>query len=254
MLPETRHRKILEIINQNGSVIVQELARLFQVVPITIRRDLERLEKEGLLVRIHGGAVANPEPVVAKSLNTKVSLNQEAKARIGAKAAAMVQAGETVILDEGSTCLEIAKSLTRHSDITVVTNGLRVAYELTPYTNITTILIGGVVGHNNFVAYGHDTLNSFSKMRAHRYFMGIDAIQVGFGISDADPHQVQLKLAKVAAAQEVIGVADNSKLGKIGVVHVADLGILDKLIMNDPVSGSFRTALERERVQLIEAN
>ncbi len=251
MLAEKRREEILKVITERGSATVGELAELFDVVTMTIRRDLEMLEKRNLLTRIHGGAVINPEPLTARPLDAKESINQRAKAAIGRRAVSLVEPGETIILDEGSTCIEVARALRNHHDVTVVTNGVKVAYELTPYSGITTILIGGICGRNNYVAYGHETLTSFQKIRAHKYFMGIDAIQPGFGISDQDPNQVQLKNAKAHSSLEVIGVADNSKLGKIGVVQVAGMDILDRLIMNEPIQDSVRTWLVREQVELI---
>ena len=242
----------MHLLVKNGSVTVKELAENLDVVPITVRRDLEVLEQKNMLTRIHGGAVANPEPMVLRPLDVKETINHEAKLKIGARAAAMIEHGETIILDEGSTCIEIARALRNHRDVTVVTNGVKVAYELCAYANITTILIGGVCGQHNYVAYGHETISSFAKIRAHKYFMGIDAIQAGFGISDGDPHQVQLKQAKAASAAQVVGVADNSKTGKIGVVRVGGLDMLHALIMNQPISEGFRTALERDGVELIE--
>lgn len=242
----------MRLLVQRGAVTVKQLAAELDVVPITVRRDLEVLEQKGMLTRIHGGAVANPEPMVLRPLDVKETMNHEAKVKIGGRAASMIENGETVILDEGSTCIEIARALRNHRDVTVVTNGVKVAYELCSYPNITTILIGGVCGHSNYVAYGHETISSFAKIRAHKYFMGIDAIQTGFGISDGDPHQVQLKQAKAASAAHIVGVADNSKTGKIGVVRVGGLDMLDTLIMNAPIHDGFRTALEQDGVELIE--
>lgn len=254
MLAEERRKRIIELLTKKGVITVSELSETLGVVPITIRRDLESLEKsEGILIRTHGGAVLNGEPFLHKSLNTKETLNQAAKAKIGQKAASLVNDGETIILDEGSTCLEVAKALqASKNSITVVTNGIKVALELTPFPNITTVLVGGVCGHQNYVAYGHDTVESFNKIRVHKYFMGIDALVPGYGISDGDPHQVQLKLAKAASAQEVIGVADHSKVGKIALAHVGPLSIMNLLIMDSPVPEGFKQALNDEQIGLIE--
>jgi DeoR/GlpR family transcriptional regulator of sugar metabolism len=249
-----RRTQVLRILAETGSVTVSDLSKRFEVAPITIRRDLEKLESEGLLTRVHGGAVIKAEPFIAKPLVDKETLNSEAKEKIALKAAELVNPGETIILDEGSTCIALARALRNHKGITVVTNGIKVASELTPYHHITTILIGGVCGHTNFVTYGYETLTQLQRIRAHKYFMGIDAIQLGFGISDADPHQVELKRAKAASSQEVIGIADNSKLGKIGLVHIGSVGMLNKLVMNSPVHPAFRELFEAEGVTLIEVD
>lgn len=253
MFAEERRQKILSLLEQKGTVSVNELSKVFAVVPITIRRDLEQLEKEGLLIRIHGGAILKGEPFIQRPLNTKETINQEVKRRIGERAAQLINDGETIILDEGSTCLEVAKALTRtNKNITVVTNGIKVALELTPHSNITTILIGGVCGHQNYVAYGTQTIEMFSDIRAHKYFMGIDALLAKYGISDADIHQVELKRVKVASSKMVIGVADTSKIGTIAVAHVGSINMLNTLIMESPVPDYFKQYLVEERVSLLE--
>ena len=256
VLVEERRKKILDLLAQRSAVTVKELSKQFDVAPITIRRDFEELENRGLIVRGHGGAMlAGGEPFMYKPLTDKESLNHEAKVSIGRKAASMIQNGETVILDEGSTCIELARILgTLHCTLTVVTNGIKVAMVLAPCPNITTILVGGICGHQNYVAYGHDTVESFKHIRAHKYFMGIDALQPGFGISDGDPHQIPLKLAKASSSQKVIGVADRSKLGKVALARISPLGILDKLIMDKPFPQDFQMSLKREKIELIEVD
>ncbi|MGE5558066.1 MAG: DeoR/GlpR family DNA-binding transcription regulator [Bacillota bacterium] len=256
MLPEERRKKIIEILAQKGAATVNELSERLQVVPITIRRDLDCLEKQqgGLLIRTHGGAILSGEPFLHKSLSSKESINHEAKQKIGHKAAELVNDGETLILDEGSTCIEVAKALISGGKVvTVVTNGIKVAMELAPCSNITTVLMGGLCGHQNYAAYGHDTVESFRKIRVHKYFMGIDALIAGYGISDGDPHQVQLKLAKAASSREVIGVADASKVGKVAVFRVGPLSLISCLIMDHPAPESIRRALEEEKIKLLEA-
>ncbi|NLG84912.1 MAG: DeoR/GlpR transcriptional regulator [Firmicutes bacterium] len=251
MLAEERRQKILELLSRKGAVTVAELSEAFGVVPITIRRDLELLESEGRLVRTHGGAVIIGEPFQARPLNAKEALNREAKMRIGQRAAAMVNDGEVVILDGGSTCIEVARALA-NKNITVVTNGVKVALELLPHPQITVILVGGICGSQNYEANGHETIEAFKRIRAHKYFMGIDALVPGFGISDGDPNQVQLKMAKAASSQVVIGVADRSKLGKIAVAYVGPIGMMDYLIMDAPVPETLKESLHKEQVELIE--
>lgn len=252
MLAHERRQAILDLLQRNGAVTVTDLSKRFGVVPITIRRDLEQLEAEKQLMRIHGGAVTVARPFVHRSLQDKETLNHQAKARIGSKAASLVNDGETIILDEGSTCLQIARALTERKGITVVTNGIKVAMELIPYPDITTIVMGGVCGHQNYVAYGHDTVESFKKIRAHKYFMGIDGLQSGYGISDGDPHQIPLKTVKASAAEQVIGVADSSKIGRIGVARIGPIGMMDVLIMDGPIPDAFRELLAREEVDVLE--
>lgn len=256
MLAAERRNRILKLLTRKGSVTVTELSKLFGVVPITIRRDLEILEQEGKLVRTHGGAVVSSEPFLLKPLTDKEILNHEIKARIGQVAATLVSDGETLFLDGGSTCIEVARALRadQNKRVTVVTNGLKVAMELSPCLHVTTILVGGVCAHHNYEAMGFETIEAFKRLRAHKYFMGIDAIIPGYGISDGDPHQVPLKLARIASAQEVIGVCDKSKLGRIAVAQVGPISLLSRLVMDGPVPESFKQHLAKEQVTLIEVD
>lgn len=256
MLASERRNKIVKLLSREGSVTVTELSELFRVVPITIRRDLEVLEQQGKLIRTHGGAVISSEPFVLRTLTDKESLNHEIKVRIGQMAATLVNDGETIFLDGGSTCIEVARALkvSKEKRVTVVTNGLKVAMELSPCLNITTILVGGVCAHHNYEAMGLETVEGLKRLRAHKYFMGIDAIVPGYGLSDGDPHQVPLKLARVASSQEVIGVCDKSKLGKIAVSHLGPISLLSRLVMDSPVPESFKQYLAKEQVSLIEVD
>lgn len=254
MTTDERRKRILELLDERKAVSVTELAATFSVVPMTIRRDLDHLEQQGVLARSHGVAVATGEPFLTRPLKAKEAINRDAKALIGKAAVNLINEGEIIILDEGSTCIEVAKALRDHGgfgNLTVVTNGLKIAMELEPVTYITTIMVGGVCGHGNYAVHGPDTVEAFSHIRAHKYFMGIDALVPGYGVSDADPYQVQLKRVKAASALEVIGVADNTKLGKIGVARVGPSSLMDKLIMNLPVPDSLHANLAEEGVELI---
>lgn len=253
MLPYERRQAVLSVIATNGSATVKELAERFDVSVVTIRRDLQQLEVDGFVAKTHGGAVDLRRDTYAGSrLTEREQQYREEKQRIGRRAAELIGPGQTVILDEGSTCLEIAHNLRQAANITVITNGMRVAMELLG-TNVNLILIGGMCNHENAMLYGPDTERTYSSLRADIYFMGIDAFAPSDGIMDANFLQVNLKQAKVQAAMRVIGVAHGAKFGRRAISRVCPLTILDALVTDTPVAADLCHLLSQSGIDLIEA-
>ncbi|NMB11056.1 MAG: DeoR/GlpR transcriptional regulator [Firmicutes bacterium] len=254
MLPEERRQYILAILATNGAATVRDLAERFDVSLVTIRRDLERLEGDGLIIKAHGGAVS-------LGLNTHAELRltereqqyRNEKDRIGVKAASLVQPGDTVILDEGSTCLAIARYLRAKDNITIITNGIRVAAELLGGPGITLLVIGGLCNHESAMLYGADAERAYSRLRADTYFMGIDAFSAEHGIMDGNFLQVNLKQTKASASSQVIGVAHQAKFDRRAVARVGPLTMLHALITDGPVDQDLRQCLDTHNIRCIEA-
>ena len=253
MLPYERRQAILSVIAEKGSATVRDLAEQFDVSVVTVRRDLQLLEEDGFIAKTHGGAVHLGRDTYAGLRLTEREMQfQEEKQRIGKRAAELVRPGDTVILDEGSTCLAIARHLRSMNDLTVITNGLRVAMEFLG-TNVNLIVIGGACNHESAMLYGPDTEKAYAGFRADIYFMGIDAFSLQDGIMDANFLQVNLKTAKAKAAQRVVGVAHGAKFGRRAISHVGPLTMLDALVTEAPVSEELRRALEVSGIECIVA-
>jgi len=254
LLPDERRQAILSILVVNGAATVRELAEHFAVSMLTIRRDLERLENEGLITKTHGGAI-----VLGTNAHAEVKLTErekqfrEEKKRIGLKAADLVTAGQTVILDEGSTCLEIAKYLRQKNGITIITNGILPAAELVGNPGITLIVVGGMCNHESAMCYGPDSEHSYAALHADLYFMGIDAFSAEHGIMDGNLLQVNMKQMKAAAATKVVGVANGAKFGRRAFAKVGPLTMLHALVTENPVSPQLRRCLQENGVECIEA-
>lgn len=254
MLPAQRQKEILSLLAKEGAASVRLLAERFDVSQVTIRRDLQTLEKQGLIHKTHGGAVAlEANTYTERQLQERETEASEEKDRIGRRAAQMVKAGDTVILDEGSTCLAVARHLRRTTGITVITNGIRVAAELLGCPGITLVVIGGVCHHDSAMLYGPETERAYQEAHAERYFMGIDAFSEQSGIMDGNLLQVSLKQAKAQASRRVIGVAHRAKFGRLALARVGPLNLLDSLVTDAPVDSDLRGALERAGVECIEA-
>ena len=253
MLPEERRQYILAILAKDGAATVRDLAERFDVSLVTIRRDLDRLQKDGLIIKTHGGAVSLEVNTHAElRLSERERQYQKEKDRIGMKAASLVQPGSTVILDEGSTCLAIARYLRVREDITVITNGIRVAAELLGSPGITLLVIGGLCNHESAMLYGTDAERAYSRLRADTYFMGIDAFSAEHGIMDGNFLQVNLKQIKSNVSSQVIGVAHQAKYGRRAVARVGPLDTLDMLITDGPIDEALRDCLHAHAIQYIE--
>lgn len=252
VLPFERRQSILSEINTHGSASVRELAERFGVSVVTIRRDLDELERKGLIIKTHGGAVQlNHETHAELRLTEREAQYQQEKERIGAKAAQLVQPGQTIIMDEGSTCLAVARHLRNYSQLTVITNGLRVAAELLG-TTIQLIVVGGVCDHESAMLYGPEAEKTYEGLRADVYFMGIDAFSAEDGIMDANFLQVGLKTAKANCARRVIGVAHGAKYGRRAIARIGPLTMLDALITDGPASPELKEALTDNGIECIE--
>lgn len=234
MLAEERRRQVLQWLEQEGRVQVTEVARRLAVSPMTVRRDLERLEADGLLVRTHGGAlpvgVTTPRELPYAS---KRARQVEAKRKIGRLAASLVRAGETVILDAGSTTLEIARHLPPRITLKVVTNDLLIARELADRKGIDVYLTGGQVRQGVYSLQGPETEAYLRATHVDRAFLGADGVDAVYGLSTTNRQKVPVKQAMLAAAERTYVVADHSKLGRRAFARFAGIGEAGALICDD---------------------
>jgi DeoR/GlpR family transcriptional regulator of sugar metabolism len=227
----TRHQMILQALRQRSPVLVGELAAALDCSEMTVRRDLESLERSGGLRRVHGGAAsvffsAEETPYGIRALEFS-----DAKATIGAAAASLLADGETVILDGGTTAMEVARAL-RSRRLTVMPLALRPVFELHECPGIKLLLPGGEVRPGELSLMGSLTEPSFSQLRFDTCVMGPCGIDVKAGITTHLLAETAVKRAAARASQRVIAVADSSKLGRVAFGHVCDLGEID-IVLTD---------------------
>jgi DeoR family transcriptional regulator of aga operon len=251
MLNLERHTKILELIDQRGKVEVAELSRLFRISEVTIRTDLKDLDKRGLLRRAHGGAVRIETVSVDPTLQVKAALRAEEKQRIGAAAATLVNDGDSIILDSGTTTQYIAKNIKDRKDLTVITNGINVAMELLGAKGVRLVLLGGMVRQNSYSAVGHFAEDMLQQLSADKLFLGVDAFDLDFGLSTPNPEESKVNQAMVRIATETILVADSSKFGKRSLSHIVPLSAIDKVITDDSLAADIQAELRAGGVELI---
>lgn len=225
-----RQRLLLAWIEQRQRVSVPEIIGRFAVSPATARRDLEALAAEGKVRRVHGGAIAvrraPPEPPVLQR-----ALEQaDEKKRIAAVAAALVADGETIFLSSGTTVMEVAHHLRERRNLTVFTNSLLVVNELAGAAGVEVILLGGVMRASESSLVGALTLHSLTELRALKLIFGIRAIDLEQGLTNNSLEESLLDREILRLGNEVIIVADHTKLGRVSTVFVAPLDVIDVLV------------------------
>lgn len=229
-----RRSKIAEQVQTQGSVQLTELLRTFQVTDTSIRRDLQILESEGRLRRIHGGAVANGRGSTASSFQAKTREHPAEKERIGAAAAALARSGESILMDSGTTVLQVALHLARAvngpSPTTVVTNSLAVVQEVQDWKTLHLILLGGIILPEYQASVGPQTIANLRRMQVDKAFIGCDGLSAAHGLTT--PHMLIAEVGRVMAevARQVIAVADSTKLGRVGFTPIVPLNSIHTLV------------------------
>lgn len=230
MFPEERRRLILEIMNNQGRCRVATLAKELSVSEVTIRMDLDFLEKKGLLRRTHGGAILNPKTGFERSYQLEEASFKEEKERIGRRASELVSDGDTVILDVGTTVMEVARHLTMHKNLTVVTNAINIVTLLEEFPELTVIVTGGRVR-----ATQHSLVNPYAslvleKLYADVAFIGASGVDPQYGVTNVNIPEAEMKIGFINAARRRILVADSSKIGNVARAKVGKLSDFHLLI------------------------
>ncbi len=211
-----RQEHIARIVEEHGRVRVNDLAAQFRVSSVTIRKDLVVLESERRLVRTHGGAIAVDRSRPELPFDIRERLQADEKGSIGAAGAALVQDGESIVMDASTTALSVARQLKARggwSQLTVITNGLRLASELAGHPGIVVLMLGGRVRWEALSVVGQLGDGLFSRVNVQKAFLGAAGFTVDSGLADATEEEAQIKRSMVAAAREVIAIVDHTQVG-----------------------------------------
>ncbi len=251
--PMTLHRRtqIADLVRQQGVVRVNELADRFQVSEVTIRNDLTQLEKEGLLIRDRGGAIPTTQVTVLAAVDERAALSLEEKRRIGRASAELVSPGDTIILDAGTTVVEMVKYLSGIPSLTVVTNALNVASELEATTDAQIILLGGVLHRASSSMLGPHTEQYLDDLVVQKLFLGAQAVDLTLGLTDTSIEIAQVKRAMIRAARQVILLTDSSKWGRTGFYKVAPFSTMHTIVSDTNLPREPRTVIERLGIELL---
>jgi DeoR/GlpR family transcriptional regulator of sugar metabolism len=248
-----RRAQIADLVRQRGVVRVAELADLFRVSEVTIRNDLAQLEKEGQLIRDRGGAITPAQVSGLLAVEHRSELSREEKRRIGEAAAQLVSPGDTIIMDAGTTVVEMSRHLSTMAGLTVVTNALNVVAELSAASEAHLILLGGSFHRASSSTLGPLAEQSLDDLVVQKVFLGTQAIDVGVGLTDASIEIAQVKRAMIRAARQVILLADTSKWGRTGFYKIAPLTAVHTIVTDTGIPDHARAAVERLGIELLIA-
>jgi DeoR family fructose operon transcriptional repressor len=240
-----RQEKILQFINNAKKANTEQLAGEFGVSKVTIRRDIDILSQRGLIFKTHGGAVSSSSTFLHEiPYSGKAVVNLAAKKAIGYTAAQMVENGDIIILDSGSTTLEIAKNI-RKNEVTVLTNDIKIAMEFSGRPNVRVMVCGGTLNSSVYTLTGNNSVEFFNRIHVNKTFLGCDAVDLEFGVSNRTYEEVDIKRAMIKAADEVIMVTDDSKLHKKVFAYLCDISSIDKLVINKIDDKTKKAFMER---------
>ncbi|RYP82086.1 DeoR/GlpR transcriptional regulator [Nocardioides guangzhouensis] len=255
MYAEERQQAIAELVGRRGRVSVVDLAQRFDVTTETVRRDLSALERLRLLRRVHGGAVpVDTLTMVETGLKDRDAANTEQKDRIAARAVDLLPAsGATVLVDAGSTTARLVDRLPRELELTVVTHAVPLAARLASYPQVDLHLLPGRVRRTTQAAVGIETVQALSALRVDIAFMGTNGISLGHGLSTPDRDEAATKRAMVESAQQVVVLADATKIGLERTVRFAELDEVDVLVTDDEITAADRKAFESAGLEVVVA-
>lgn len=254
LLAEPRRKKILEWLQEEGSARVRDLSAAFLVSEATIRQDLEKLENDGHVSREHGGAFLNTLPHQVETLSLQHAENMDKKRRIGARAAALVGDGETIILDAGSTTTEVAQCLLGRSSLTVITNALNIALILGKVPGFAVHMPGGQFKAPTLSLSGDKSVDYFRNILAGKLFLATAGVSVETGLTYPSFADLQLKEAMIRAASHVYLVADSTKINRTSFTRLGTLDVIHSFITDDGIGDKDVQEFERRGIEVIVAS
>jgi DeoR/GlpR family transcriptional regulator of sugar metabolism len=251
LAPFERQNAILQFVERQQRVSISQICSRFSISVATARRDLETLEGDGKLERIHGGAVAIRNAPPEPPLSLRAVAQADEKRRIGSRAAQLIEAGETVFLGSGTTVVEVAYHLRSHTRLNVITNSLLVINTLVGIEGITLIGLGGVLRASEMSFIGHLTEQGLTEFRVDKVVMGIRALDVHEGLTNDYLPETQTDRAILKASRQVILVADHTKCGRVAPIFLAPITTIHTFITDDKTPIEFTTALSERGVQVL---
>lgn len=251
MLAQERYNVILEMLEMNKIVKVPELCEKFNVSIETVRRDLEFLEQEGKLKRVYGGAVLNNKSSAEPSYNTRSTKNAKEKVKIGKKTAELISDGETLMIDLGTTTLEVARHLKNKKNLTVITNCMTIAQELVDVPTFRVILPGGILRPNELALSGFISEQFMKEFNVDKTIIGVGGITIDTGVSDYHLEETRVRKIMIEKGKQIIAVADHSKFGIKALVNVCSINEVDVIVTNDKLKSSIANEYIEQGIKVI---
>lgn len=245
---------ILNLLTEEGKVFVNELSKVFNVSEVTIRNDLDQLEKKNLLIRARGGAmVTNNMVSFDLKISKKNKLNLKEKIKIGVAAAGLVSEGDTIILDSGTTTSEVAKNLEAVRDLTVITNALNIANILINYPNLNLIIPGGMLRKTSLSLVGPIAERSLRNLFVDKLIMGVDGFDTHTGIYTPNVEEAHINNLMISIARKVILVTDSSKFNRRSLAFICGINQIHQVVTDAGIPAEDEKRLRDGGVEVIIA-
>ncbi|MBP2323466.1 DeoR/GlpR family transcriptional regulator of sugar metabolism [Kibdelosporangium banguiense] len=251
MSKQNRHQLILDLVQTKGNVQVSELAARIGVSEMTIRRDLEALEQVGALTRVHGGAAAPPSRSYEPAYHARRLQRVDDKERIGRAAAELIHDGETVIIDAGTTTLEVAKALRGRRNLRVLALSLRIADLLADEPGLTVMIPGGITRPGERSIIGAMTQRAFADLYFDTLVLSAGGVDPEAGVTEYIPEDAAVKQAATASARRKIVVTDSTKIGTIAFARVCGVEQLDTVVTDKNVDPALAHAIAERGPEVV---
>ena len=246
-----RHKHILDCLARDGYVRVAEMAKELDVTTVTIRKDLKYLEEKKLLYRTHGSASpVNPQTQEVE-VREKEKIHIDEKRRIAMAAAQLIEPDESIIIASGSTVQMLGDFIQPQGHLTVVTSSLKTAVQLNSMDRVDVIQLGGNVRKNSLSVVGVYTSQFFEQITCSKLFLGVDGIDLDYGITNSNIEEALLNIKMIEASQRTIIMADSSKFGRRGFGRICNLDRIDVIITDSGITASVARAIEDAGIELI---
>lgn len=252
MLVAERHQEIIKLVNERNSIRVTELSQIFSITEETVRRDLEKLEKQKKLIRSHGGAVKMPDHSNSEiSYVEREIINVNEKKQIAFEAVKQIIEGDRIILDASTTAWYMAKEVP-NIKITVLTNSLKVATELSSKKEVTVILTGGILRSESLSTIGPLAESSIGSYHVDKAFISCKGLDLDYGMSEASEQQARMKELMVSSADVIYIMVDYSKFGVKAFTKFSDLKSIDYIVTDHKIDQLVIEQLADRSVKLIK--
>jgi DeoR/GlpR family transcriptional regulator of sugar metabolism len=251
MLTSQRKKAILKTLARDGQVLAKQLSETFGVSEDTVRRDLREMAGEGLLQRVHGGAL--PASTAVVPFAERRGIESSAKRAIAGAAAAMIGTGQVVIVDGGTTSAELIRQIPRDLSATVVTHSPSVAVGLIDHPSIEVIIIGGRLFKHSIVTVGAAAIEAMSHIQADIYFMGVTGVHPTAGLSTGDYEEAYVKRALAARAAETVVLASSDKINAASRYVIGGVTLAQTIIVEEGSDFALTSPLEKAGLTIVRA-
>lgn len=250
MYEEERLQEIYKYVQSNARASVRKLCEVFDVSESTIRRDLTELDKNRLIKRTHGGAVCLDSVGLEPTYREKQDRFREEKQSIAAKAAELIEDGDSVLIDSGTTTLCMTPCLARFQRLTVVTNSINLIEQLSGYTGITLISVGGILRPNTMALAGPVAEENLARVRVDKAFIAVNGIESSMGLTTPNLLEASVKAKMMEVAEQVYVLADHTKAGRVAFAKFGTVADIDGFITSRLIPDEQRLELEQKNVRL----